>query len=450
MKISFLGATNTVTGSKYLLECGHHRILLDCGLFQGLKELRLRNWDALPIPANSITAVVLTHAHIDHSGYLPRLVKDGFRGKIYCTPATFDLCKVLLPDAAHLQEEDARYANKKAFSKHHPALPLFTVEDAQNALTYFRTVDYRSTFELSGGLSFEFRNAGHILGAANVTFHDGKRSLCFSGDVGRSNDALMHAPETPEEADFLVIESTYGDMLHPSVDTEEELCAVISRTAERQGTVIIPAFSVGRTQSVLYYLSRLKKAGRINLPVFLNSPMSINVTKLFDEYRSLHKLTSEQCDEMCKVAAYINNSEDSIKLNADKQAKIIISASGMATGGRVIHHIKTYAPDPKNTILFTGFQAQGTRGDKMLRGSQTIKIHGIEVPVQAEVQNLVSLSAHADRNELLEWVKGFKVIPRRIFITHGEPEASLSLKHALDETFRMRCELPKYMNSYEL
>ena len=297
MKLSFLGATGTVTGSKYLVESGRNRVLVDCGLFQGLKELRLRNWNDLPFAPSSLTAVVLTHAHIDHSGYLPKLVKDGFRGKIYCTTATYELCKILLPDTGNLQEEDARYANKKAFSKHHPALPLFTAEDAEKALRYFHDVDYHQQIPLGGNLSFSYRNAGHIVGAANLLLDDGQSSLCFPGDVGRYKDPLMYAPDAPEKADYLVMESTYGDRLHDPADPEEELFSIISKTEARKGTVIIPAFSVGRTQVLLYYLSRLKKSNRIQLPVYLNSPMSINVTALYQQYRTLHKLSPKECEE---------------------------------------------------------------------------------------------------------------------------------------------------------
>lgn len=450
MKISFFGATHSVTGSKYIVEHNARKYMVDCGLFQGLKELRLRNWAPFPIPPSSIDAIILTHAHIDHTGYLPRLVRDGFKGKIYSTPGTRDLCKILLPDTAHLQEEEARYANKKGFSKHHPAQPLFTIDDAFDALRYFRTVDYKTRFELGNGLSFEYRNAGHILGSANVTLSNGKTSICFSGDIGRSNDPILKGAEVPDHADYLVTESTYGNRLHPDTDPKDEIEEVVHRTIKRNGTLIIPAFTVGRTQTVLYYLSKLKKEGKISVPIYLNSPMAINATALYHDYQEQHKLSIRECEEMCNVATYINSSEDSIRLNADKQAKIIISASGMATGGRVTHHIRAFAPDPKNTILFTGFQAIGTRGEKILSGAKTARMHGADVPIRAEVRNILSLSAHGDKEDILAWIGKFENKLKKVFITHGEDEAALALKGALEERYSLKCEIPDFLSSYEL
>lgn len=451
MKLTFFGATRSVTGSKCLLEHENKKILIDCGLFQGLKELRLRNWGQFPIPPDSIDAVILTHAHIDHSGYLPRLVKEGFKGPIYCTPATQDLCKILLPDTGFLQEEEARYANKKGFSKHHPAQPLFNIEDAYEALKYFHPVDYKTNYQLGEALHFVFRNAGHILGSANVTVTQDRTSICFSGDVGRRNDPILNPPEIVDHSDYLVMESTYGDRLHPKSEILDEIAEIINRTINRGGTLVVPAFAVGRTQTMLYYISLLKKSGKIpSIPIFLNSPMAINATNIYHDYQAQHKLTLRQCQDMCTVATYINSPEESIRLNANKEPKIIISASGMATGGRVLHHIKYFGSQAHNTILFTGFQAMGTRGDKLVKGGRSVKIHGEEVQIRAEVLNLLSLSAHADQEELVEWVNQMKKPPKKIFINHGEEDAALALREILVKRFHVECEVPQFLSKYNL
>ncbi len=451
MKISFLGATHSVTGSKYLIEHKSYKILVDCGLFQGLKELRLRNWAKFPIPPSSIDAVILTHAHIDHSGYLPRLVKEGFKGKIYCTPATRELCKILLPDTAYLQEEEARYANKKGYSKHHPAEPLFTIDDAYETIKFFRTVPFHSSFEIVRGLNFTFQNAGHILGSANVTLRDGNTSICFSGDIGRTHDPIILPSEAPESIDYLVMESTYGNRSHPQTQPKEEIANIINTTVSRKGTLLIPAFAVGRTQTVLLYLSELLRDGTIpQIPIYLNSPMATNATGIYHDFQEEHKLSLRACQDMCTVATYINSMEESIRLNANKDPKIIVSASGMATGGRVIHHLKAFAPNPNNTLLFTGFQAIGTRGEKIVNGAKSIRIHGGDIPIRAEVHNILSLSAHADQQELLQWVRKIKHGPKKVFITHGEEEASLALQKALKKHFSFNTEIPDYLATFEL
>ena len=425
MKITFLGATQTVTGSKYLIQHYNKKILIDCGLFQGHKDLRLRNWAKLPVSPASIDAVILTHAHIDHSGYIPLLVKNGFKGKIFCSEATYDLCKILLPDSGFLQEEDAIRANRYNYSKHNPALPLYTEEDAEKSLKYFHPVGFGQPHYIGDELHFTFSRSGHILGSAFITLSDDTKTIVFSGDLGRTNDPVMVSPAVLQYADYIVIESTYGDRLHKETDPVEELGRIIHNTILHGGSVLIPAFAVGRTQNILYYLYQLKKQGKIpHIPIFLDSPMAINATSLLHKYKNEHKLPEKLCDEVCNIATYVRTIEDSKDIDHLTMPAIIISASGMATGGRVLHHLKYFMDSPKNTILFAGFQAGGTRGDRMIRGEKEIKIHGQMYPLKARVVNLSNVSAHADYKETLEWLKNFREAPSKAFITHGEIERS--------------------------
>jgi metallo-beta-lactamase family protein len=457
MELTFLGATGTVTGSKYLLtsktESGaSKRILIDCGLFQGLKQLRLRNWAVLPINPKNIQAVILTHAHIDHSGYLPLLVKNGFSGKVYCSEATRDLCEVLLLDSAHLQEEEARYANKGGFSKHNPALPLYTQEDAQNALALLTPVDYEKDIDLGDGLILKLFPSGHILGSAFVRIHNKKTSILFSGDIGRPHDVLMKAPATIKQADYLVVESTYGNRLHDQTDPKVKLAEVINQTVQRKGVVVIPVFAVGRAQELLYYIHLLKSSGAIdnNIPVYLNSPMAVDATAIFNHFKSEHRLTPEQSYALCHTAHMVNSIEASKQLNETKGPMIILSASGMATGGRVVHHLKAFAPNPNNTILFAGFQAAGTRGAAMLDGVESIKIHGEYVPVRAKVELISNLSAHADFSEIIAWLGGFQSPPKKTFITHGEPVAADAMRLHIEEQLHWRVTVPDYLETVTL
>lgn len=451
MRLTFLGATKTVTGSKYLLSSNSKKILIDCGLFQGLKELRLRNWSPLPISPRDIDAVILTHAHIDHTGYLPLLVKNGFSGPIYSTPATKDLCSILLPDSGHLQEEDARYANKKGFSKHKPALPLYTREDALRVLPQIQTIDYEKGGILFDELKFSFHRAGHILGSAVVVLKYQKTTLLFTGDMGRPNDPVMRPPVFIPTADYIVTESTYGNRLHEKSHPEEELADIINQTAKRGGSIIIPAFAVGRAQTLLYYIDQLKAAKKIpNLPVFLDSPMAKNATNLLHQYLSQLRLSKQKCAEVCKVPIYVNTPDESKEIDNNKVPIIIISASGMADGGRILHHLKAFAPEHRNTILFTGFQAAGTRGARMLNGEKEIKIHGQMIPIKAEVRRLDNLSAHADYQELLEWFYHFEKPPKKVFITHGEPEAATNFKAVIEEQLGWSCVLPEYLQTVSL
>ena len=451
MDIQFLGATRTVTGSKYLINTKRSRILIDCGLFQGHKALRLRNWAVLPIDPATIDYVLLTHAHIDHSGYIPLLVKHGFRGQLICTEATRDLCKILLPDSGHLQEEDARYANLKGFSKHHPAAPLYTQAEAELSLNYFHTVAFDTAFKIHDDFHASFYYAGHILGASLIRLVHEDVSVLFSGDLGRYVDPVMKPPQAPPQSDYLVVESTYGNRLHDKSDPEAQLKDIINRTAKRGGILLIPAFAVGRTQILLYYIHQLKLKKDIpDLPVFVDSPMATNATDIFARHAGENRLTSGQCADVCGVAQYIRTVEESIALQDHTSSMILISASGMATGGRVVHHIQNYAPYAKNTILFSGFQASGTRGDRMIRGEKELKMFGQIVPVHAEITQMENTSAHADYEEMLTWLKHIKHPPRKVFITHGEAESANALKEKIEHTLKWDCSVPEYQDKYEL
>ena len=451
LRLTFLGGVGTVTGSKYLLSDGHGRILVDCGLFQGLKQLRMRNWAKLPVEPSSIDAVVLTHAHLDHSGYLPLLVKNGFRGPVLCTESTRELCGLLLPDSGFLQEKDAEFAIRHGFSKHKPALPLYTQRDAEAALERFVPVPFDRDIRRLEEFGLCFRRAGHILGAAIVELTHQGTKVVFSGDLGRPGAATMVDPTPIATADYLVVESTYGNRLHDTADPEAALADIIARTASRGGTVLIPSFAVGRAQTLLFHLERLKAARRIpDVPVFLDSPMAEDASDIFCVRIADHRLNETECRAACGVAQYVRDVEESKSLDANAMPKVIISASGMATGGRVLHHLKCFAPDPRNTILFAGFQAAGTRGEAITSGADRVKIHGQYVPIRAEVHNLHMLSAHADANEILGWLGHFTKPPRTTFVTHGEPVASDALRHRIEEELGWNCMVPEYRDEVVL
>lgn len=443
VSLTSLGGARTVTGSKHLVEHEGHRLLVDCGLFQGQRDLRELNWKPLDIPAASIDAVVLTHAHLDHSGYLPKLVKEGFRGPIYATPATIDVARLILLDSAFLQEKDAEFANRHRFSRHHPALPLYTKVDAQRAIEAFRPVPFHQETRLDHGASLLLRRAGHILGAATAEIRIGGLTIVFSGDLGRYDDAMMHDPEPVPAADYLVVESTYGNRLHAKVDPAAVLEEIIDRTVRRGGTVVIPAFAVGRAQSLLYHLWTLKRAGKLGLvPIYVDSPMATNATDLLCAHPTDHRLSDEACRDACGIATYVRDTDESKALTANRMPKVIISASGMATGGRVLHHIKAFGTDPRSTILFSGFQAVGTRGRAMVDGAREVKIHGAWIDIRAEVANLSMLSAHADANEIMRWLSGFRSPPRETFIVHGEPESSEAIRERISRELGWRCSIP--------
>ncbi len=432
-----LGAAGTVTGSKHLLESDGRRILVDCGLFQGVKNLREQNWDRLAVDPSSIDAVVLTHAHLDHTGYLPRLVRDGFRGPIFCTAATASVAKIILRDSAFLQERDAAFLNKHKATKHHPALPLYDGEDAERAIELFATRPFGKQFDvLDGGPVVTFRRAGHILGAATVEVDWQGRRIVFTGDLGRYDDPLMFDPEPVPAADFLVMESTYGDRVHEKTDPAEALGEVVNETVGRGGTVLIPAFAVGRAQALLYYLWTLRRAGRLpDVPVYLDSPMAINASELLGTHQSDHRLAPDVYEDMCAMATYTRDAEQSKTISAGREPKIVISASGMATGGRILHHLKAFAPDPRNTIVVTGYQVPGTRGASIAAGDRDVRIHGEWIPINAQVVSLKMMSAHADADELIRWAHGFSTPPRRVFIVHGEPQPADTLRRRLDREF---------------
>ncbi len=444
MKIRFLGGVDTVTGSRHLLETNRSRVLVDCGLYQGVKNLRRRNWNAFPVDPATIDAVILTHAHIDHSGYLPVLVKNGFKGRIHCTPATLELCRILLPDAGHLQEEDARYANRKKYSRHEKAEPLFTVDDARRALEFFETRQFAKTFHPTDEMQATFSPAGHILGSASVHLTHKETSITFSGDVGRQCDPIMHPPKPLGPADYLVLESTYGDRLHSDEDPMESLTQAINPTLARGGIALFPAFAVGRAQLLLHLIHELQKRGHVpNVPVFLNSPMAISATEIFHRNHHEHRLTPEQCQTIDEGTRFVRSVEESIELTARRKPAIIISASGMASGGRVLHHLKTLVTDQRNSVIFAGFQAPGTRGDAMVNGVEKIKIHGAYYPVRAEIHNLDSLSAHGDYQDLVTWLQHSSIKPRNTFITHGEPRAADALRKHLEEELGWSAEVPE-------
>jgi metallo-beta-lactamase family protein len=451
MKLTFLGATDTVTGSRYLVEHHGSRVLVDCGLFQGPKKLRERNWNALPVDAASIDAVVLTHAHIDHSGYLPRLCRAGFAGRVYCTPGTRDLLQILLPDAGHLQEEAARHANQYGYAKHDPALPLYTRADAVMSLERLAAIPFHQAFEPAPGIAVRFVPVGHIIGAASIALAAGGTTLTFSGDVGRPLDPIMKPPEPAPAADVLVLESTYGDRRHPEERTADVLARVVGETVARGGMVIVPSFAVGRTQHLLHLLAELRAARRIpDVPVFLDSPMAIDATQLFLRHPSNHRLTPAQCTALGALPRCTRTPDESKEIDRRTDPAIIISASGMATGGRVLHHLQRFLPDERAAVLLVGFQAAGTRGRALLEGADELKLLGQYVPVRAKITQVEGLSAHADQHEMIAWLRASDLAPKQVFVTHGEPAAADALRRRIREAFGWNVTDPDYGQVFEL
>ena len=460
--LTFLGATGTVTGSKYLLEAGGERLMVDCGLFQGLKELRLRNWNPLPVPPASIQWLLLTHAHLDHVGYIPRLVKDGFRGQILTSSATVDLTKIVLPDSGHLQEEDAAYANKKGFSKHSPALPLYTYDEAVKSLEYLKAVSSWEPLEISPHFTARGFFAGHILGARmiEVTVRENGtvKKILFSGDLGRFPQLIIPEPVVPEDGfDYMLLESTYGDRLHPKEDIGGRLASIVEDTAGHGGMLVIPSFAVGRTQELLYLFREMIEAKKMHsLPIHVDSPMAIDVTQLYekhqeDESLELRTLEAQGVKPFSPPNLHFDKSvDDSKQLNNAHYPTIIISASGMATGGRVLHHLERCLPDHRNTILFVGFQAAGTRGQAIQSGAPAVKMYGHPVPVRARIETIDSLSAHADYGEILAWLKRFSKAPGRTFMVHGEPKASEALRQRIAQELRWDVTVPTYLQQVTL
>jgi metallo-beta-lactamase family protein len=460
--ITFLGGTGTVTGSKYLFENAKQRVMIDCGLFQGLKELRKRNWSALPVDVHSLDAVILTHAHIDHTGYLPRMVKQGYHGPVYANSATVDLLKIMLMDSAHLQEEDARFLNKIGATKHKPALPLYDKQDAEKAISLLESVSYGSTFDVFPGVEAKLKDAGHILGSSFVNLYwendEGEKRKCvFSGDLGRANRPILKDPSTIYHADYLLVESTYGNRLHENNHPEKVLERIINETVRKKGSVIIPSFAVGRTQELLYILRDMEERKAIpELPVFVDSPMAINATDITSKHIASQNLDArllhiKGVDAFrTKQTVFTKTREESQKINGMTEPCIIISASGMLTGGRILHHLKYRLHDDKNTVLFIGYQAEGTRGRAMLNGKKKIKIHGEHIPVKARVEQISGFSAHADYEEILAWLAGLVEAPKSVFIVHGEPDASSGMAEKIKDTFHWTVHIPQYQEKFQL
>ncbi len=451
-KLTFLGATGTVTGSKYLLEANGLRILVDCGLFQGHRDLKERNWLPLPFDANKLDAVFLTHAHMDHSGYIPVLHYKGFAGPIYCTSGTIALANILLPDSGYLQEEDANYANKKRYSRHRPAEPLYTQAEAKASLGLLSETGFNQAVHLADGVDVTFHPAGHILGSAWIVFTINRLRITFSGDLGRPVDPVMLPPAKLQPTDYLIIESTYGNRQHDTRPPLDALRDIVNQSVRNHGILMIPAFAVGRAQTLLHLLATLRQSGEIpEVPIFLNSPMAIKATDIFCAHVDEHRLSQDACRVMCETATYVNSAEESRALNRRRGPMIIISASGMASGGRILHHFKAWLGDARNTVLFAGFQAAGTLGSELLAGAKKVQIHGQPFEVKAKVCAITSLSAHADSGEIRDWMAILKSKPPKgVFITHGEPDAALALGQVIEEAIGFKAEIPTYGQQIEL
>ncbi|MBI3532392.1 MAG: MBL fold metallo-hydrolase [Burkholderiales bacterium] len=450
VNITFLGGADTVTGSKYLVRHDKQSLLVDCGLFQGYKQLRLRNWSPLPVAPSQIDAVVLTHAHLDHSGYLPLLAREGFEGHVYATPGTRDLCGILLPDSGHIQEEDAAFANRHGFSKHTPALPLYTRQDALDCLSLIKTTDFGHTFQPIPGWRATFSRAGHILGAASLLLEVAGRRILFSGDLGRTDDFLMNPPDRAPAADTVLIESTYGDREHPDEDVLAELGPALHRVAARGGVAVVPVFAVGRAQAILHAIAELKARGDIptSLPVFLDSPMAIHSTHLVEHYPQEHRLSNKQVRALTHCATMVNTPDESKALGRRHGPMVILAASGMATGGRVLHHLALHAGNHRNMILLTGFQAPGTRGATLSSGAKSVRIHGQDVSINAEVVQLQSASAHADASQLMDWLRTMPERPDQVYVVHGEMGPADELRKRIKHELGWRAMVPEHGSTW--
>lgn len=443
--IKSLGAAGTVTGSKHLLATPEVTVLIDCGLFQGLKTLRNKNREALPVYAAKIDVLLLTHAHLDHCGYIPLLVKNGFTGKIYVTAPTMDLTEIILRDSAKIQEEEAQFANEGGYSKHKPALPLYTTEDVERALPRFVIVEHSEVVQLSNNVSFQFRKNGHILGSCSIQMTCYDKQIVFSGDIGRNNSRFLLPPAALEGADYVIMESTYGDRLHPDMDPLDQLAKVINEAIEDHGAVIIPSFAVGRAQEIMHLINLLKKEGTIPswIPVFLDSPMAANATDILCKYPKWHKLTKEECNSVCNDVVINRDFHNTRNIIEKKGPKIIISASGMLTGGRILEYMKFLAPVKKNTVLLIGYQAEGTRGRALQNNAHELKIRGAYVPIRCKVVEITGLSGHADQKELLLWLKQFEKRPTQVFLVHGEPASQAAFKLKIEYEFKWKVKIPK-------
>ncbi|MDP2371917.1 MBL fold metallo-hydrolase [Rhodoferax sp.] len=448
--ITFLGGANTVTGSKYLVRHDGHCLLVDCGMFQGYKLLRLRNWTPLPVAPDEIDAVLLTHAHLDHSGYLPLLAKEGFEKHVYATPATRDLCRILLPDSGHIQEEDAAFANRHGYSKHSPAMPLYTRQDALDCLPLLKPVPMGKTFSPITGWRATFSSAGHILGAASLLLEVAGRRILFSGDLGRPDDTIMNPPDAAPGADTVLIESTYGDREHPKEDVQAELGPALQRLAKRGGVAVIPVFAVGRAQALLHAIAQLKLGGVLpkTLPVFLDSPMAVHSTHLFEQHQGEHRLSARETRALTHSATMVNSTDESKALASRHGPMVILAASGMATGGRVLHHLAHHAGNHRNMIILTGFQAPGTRGATLAGGARSVRIHGRDVAVNAQVIQLQSASAHADANQLLAWLRTMPKAPDQVYVVHGDLGPADELRKRIKHELGWRALVPEHGSTW--
>jgi metallo-beta-lactamase family protein len=451
IKLHFYGAAQTVTGSKFLLETPELNILIDCGMFQGLKDLRLQNWEDFPFCANEIDLVLLTHGHLDHCGYLPRLVKQGFEGAIKGTAPTLAIASVILRDSAMIQEEEAKQANEEGYSKHHPALPLYSEEDAERAIDFFQPIDTDQWVSISENIKFRFRKVGHIIGATFIELEVYGKIIVFSGDIGRKGDPLLHPPQKPEWADIIVMESTYGDRQHPQDDCDSILIEAVNQAIRENGTIIIPSFAVERLQSLMYKLWMLYSKNKIpNIPIFIDSPMGNEVLAIFNRFDAWHKLTPAEFTAMTRHFNIITSYKDTWKTIDNKRPKIVIAGSGMVTGGRVLTYLRYYLDVPQTQVLLVGFQAEGTRGRRLLEGEKEIKLQGKYIPVKAHIKTIESLSAHADQGELIDWLSEIKNIPEQLFLVHGEVQAMEVLKGEITDVFSWKVILPQLNTAFDL
>lgn len=451
MQLTFLGGAGTVTGSKSLLEIDDKKILIDAGLFQGLKELRLKNWDTFPVNPSTIDAIILTHAHLDHCGYIPVLIKNGFNGFIYCTPPTYELIKIILLDSAKIQEEESEHSNKYQYTKHKPAKPLYTVKEAENSFKHFKTLEFNIRFPLFNTVFFEFINNGHILGSASIKINVQNEIIVFSGDLGRSNPLILPKTATIPNADYVIMESTYGNKEHPEIDIKKSLLEIVLETYKKGGNLLIPTFSVERAQELIYLFKELKKVGSLPaIPIYLDSPMGVNATQVYFNYLNYLNLTEFDLADMIKTVQLIKSVEISKAVIKDKKQKIVLAGSGMVTGGRILHHLKRNIGDSRNTILLVGFQAEGTRGRSLLEGEKEIKFMGEYHQVKAEVKCINAFSGHADQSDLLDWLSNFSPKPKEIFLNHGEIHQSNALCTKIKTTFQTNCKVAKMNGVYKL
>lgn len=451
MKVTFIGAAGTVTGSKTLVESNGIRILIDCGLFQGIKPLRELNWHPLPVLASTIDFVLLTHGHLDHCGWLPRLVNQGFKGKIYCSGATKEVAQLILLDSGKIQEEEAERANKEKYSKHEVAEALYTVEEAEKVFPHFRVVKTNEEVDLDAEISAVFVNAGHIIGACSIELKLENKTLVFSGDIGRDNDVLMFAPIKPKKADYVFLESTYGDRLHPDTDAKAELETYINTTFAQGGTTIIPSFAVERAQTIMFLLWQLKKENKIpDIPYIIDSPMGVGAFDIFFNNLKWHKLSLEDCRAMSRMFVMITDYKDTIDAIYNKSPKVVIAASGMVTGGRVLSYLERYIGLPETTVIIVGYQAEGTRGRKLLEGAKEVKIYGKYYPVEAKILEIEGLSAHADQKGLLNWLSELENKPTKVFLVHGENQPADELRIKINEHYGFDCSVALMGQEFEI